>query len=122
VETRTRPEPPAPTDAARGLAAVRAAWDAGNAQAARQVLEDAKRLGGVLPVVGLSGGLRGILEFAHGMPERAHRHLVCEMAVVPQTRHAVQLGTVGVRAARSDGRSDLQREALQRVRAVDTDG
>ncbi|GGM25902.1 ATP-binding protein [Micromonospora yangpuensis] len=113
---------PEPADAARRLAAAaRAAWDAGHAGAARQLLQDAERLGGVLPVVRLSGGLRGILEFTHGMPERAHRYLLCDMAVVPRTRRAVELGTVAVRAAWSAGRSDLQREALRRVRAVDTD-
>ncbi|PZG20460.1 helix-turn-helix transcriptional regulator [Micromonospora craterilacus] len=114
---------PEPADAARRLAAAaRAAWHAGHAEAARQLLEDAERLGGVLPVVRLSGGLRGILEFAYGMPERAHHYLACDMAVVPETRRAVELGTVSVRAAWSAGRSDLQQEALQRVRAVDTDG
>ncbi|NYT95283.1 helix-turn-helix transcriptional regulator [Salinispora sp. H7-4] len=114
---------PEPADAARRLAAAaRAAWDAGRTGAARQLLEDAERLGGVLPIARLSGGLRGILEFAHGVPDRAHRYLVCDMAVVPRTRRAVELGTVAVRAAWSAGRSDLQREALRRVRAVDTDG
>ncbi|MEU6643491.1 AAA family ATPase [Saccharomonospora sp. NPDC046836] len=113
---------PTPAAAARRLAAAaRAAWDAGHAEAARQLLEDAERLGGVVPVVRLSGGLRGILEFAYGMPERAHRYLVCDMTVVPETRRAVELGTVAVRAAWSAGRSDLQQEALQQVRAVNTD-
>ncbi|MDG4798349.1 LuxR family transcriptional regulator [Micromonospora sp. WMMD1082] len=114
---------PEPADAARRLAAAaRAAWHAGHAEAARQLLDDAERLGGVPSVARLSGGLRGILEFAHGMPERAHRYLVCDMAVAPETRRALELGTVAVRAAWSAGRSDLQQEALQRVRAVDTDG
>ncbi|GIJ11850.1 AAA family ATPase [Micromonospora andamanensis] len=112
---------PAPADAARRLAAAaRAAWHAGNAEAARQLLDDAERLSGVLPVVRLSGGLRGILEFAHGMPERAHHYLTSDMAAVPEIRRAVELGTVAVRAAWSAGRSDLQQEALRRVRAVDT--
>jgi DNA-binding CsgD family transcriptional regulator len=114
---------PEPADAARRLsAAARAAWDAGNAEAARQLLDDAERLGGVVPVVRLSGGLRGILEFAYGMPERAHRYLVCDMAVVPETLRSAELGTVAVRAAWSAGRPDLQQEALQRVRAVNADG
>ncbi|MPY51082.1 helix-turn-helix transcriptional regulator [Streptomyces acidicola] len=113
---------PEPAAAARRLAAAaRAAWDAGDAEAARQLLDDAERLGGELLVARLSGGLRGILEFAHGMPERAHRYLVCDMAVVPGARGAVELGTVAVRAAWSAGRPDLQQEALQRLLAVDTD-
>jgi DNA-binding CsgD family transcriptional regulator len=114
---------PTPAAAARRLAAAaRAAWAAGNAEAARQLLEDAERLCGELPVARMSGGLRGILEFAYGMPERAHHYLVCDMAVVPETRRAAELGTVAVRAAWSAGRPDLQREALQQVRAVDTGG
>jgi DNA-binding CsgD family transcriptional regulator len=88
---------------------------------ARQLLEDAERLCGGPAVARMSGGLRGILEFAYGMPERAHRYLVCDMAMVPETRRAVELGTVAVRAAWSAGRPDLQQEALQQVRAVDTD-
>jgi DNA-binding CsgD family transcriptional regulator/tetratricopeptide (TPR) repeat protein len=114
---------PTPAAAARRLAAAaRAAWDAGDAEAARRLLADAERLGGVDPVVRLSGGLRGILEFAHGVPERAHSYLVRDMTVVPETSRAVELGTVAVRAAWSAGRSDLQQEALRRVRAVNTSG
>lgn len=114
---------PEPADAARRLAAAaRAAWHAGHAEMARQLLDDAERLGGVLPVVRLSGGLRGILEFAYGMPERAHHYLAGDLAVVAETRRAVELGTVGVRAAWSAGRSDLQQDALRRLRALDTDG
>ncbi|MFF5260044.1 LuxR C-terminal-related transcriptional regulator [Actinomadura viridis] len=114
---------PTPAAAGRRLAAAaRAAWDAGQAETARQLLEDAERLCGELPVARLSGGLRGILEFASGMPERAHRYLVCDMAVVAETRRAVELGTVAVRAAWSAGRPDLQQEALQQVRGVDADG
>ncbi|MEV6032853.1 AAA family ATPase [Nonomuraea sp. NPDC052116] len=114
---------PTPAAAAPRLAAAaRAAWDAGRAETARQLLEDAERLCGELPVARLSGGLRGILEFANGMPERAHRYLVCDMAVVPEAHRAVELGTVAVRAAWSAGRPDLQQEALQQVRAVNTDG
>ncbi|MFF0717236.1 AAA family ATPase [Micromonospora sp. NPDC003816] len=114
---------PEPGDAARRLAAAaRAAWHAGQADTARQVLEEAERLGGVQPVVRLSGGLRGILEFAYGMPERAHHYLAGDMAVVTEARRAVELGTVAVRAAWTAGRSDLQQESLHRLRAVDTDG
>ncbi|GAA3972840.1 LuxR family transcriptional regulator [Actinomadura viridis] len=114
---------PTPAAAGRRLAAAaRAAWDAGRAETARQLLEDAERLCGELPVARLSGGLRGILEFANGRPERAHRYLVCDMAVVPEPRRAVELGTVAVRAAWSAGRPDLQQEALQQVRAVDAGG
>lgn len=114
------PEPPA---AGRRLAAAaRAAWDAGQAEAARQLLDDAERLCGELPAARMSGGLRGILEFAHGVPERAHRYLVCDMTAVPEIWRAVELGSVALRAAWSAARSDLQKEALQQVRAADTDG
>ena len=114
---------PAPETAARRLAAAaRAAWDAGQAEAARRLLEDAERRCDERAVARMSGGLRGILEFAYGMPERAHRYLVCDTTVVPETRRALELGTVAVRAAWSAGRTDLQEEALQQVRGVPTDG
>ncbi|MDI5982813.1 hypothetical protein, partial [Amycolatopsis magusensis] len=87
--------------------AARAAWDSGDAEAARQLLEEAERCDGVESVARLSGGLRGILEFAYGMPERAQHYLVSDLAVVPEARRAVELGTVAVRAAWSAGRPDL---------------
>ncbi|MEJ2863707.1 LuxR family transcriptional regulator [Actinomycetospora flava] len=113
---------PAPADAARRLAAAaRAAWDAGHAETARRLLDDAERRGGEEPVARRSGGLRGILEFADGSPERAHHYLARDMGVVDGARGAVELGTVAVRAAWSAGRSDLQREALRRLLAVDVE-
>ncbi len=114
---------PEPADAARRLAtAARAAWDAGDAGQARRLLDDAERLGGVEPVVRCSGGLRGILEFTVGLPERAHHYLVADTGVVPGTRTALELGTVAVRAAWSAGRPDLQQDALRRLLALDTGG
>jgi DNA-binding CsgD family transcriptional regulator len=113
---------PQPAAAARRLAAAaRAAWEAGDAGAARRLLEDAESLGSAQVVTRLSGGLRGILEFATGLPERAHRYLVCDMEEVAETRRALELGTVAVRAAWSAGRDDLQQEALEQVRAVNAD-
>ncbi|GAA2125704.1 hypothetical protein GCM10009802_31240 [Streptomyces synnematoformans] len=103
-------------------AAARAAWGAGAAAAALLRPVDAEWLRGELPVARLGGGLRGILEFACGIPERAHHYLVRDMAVVSEPRRAVELGTVAVRAAWSAGRPDLQREALRQVRAVHPDG
>ncbi|MCO5571888.1 hypothetical protein L7F22_025636 [Adiantum nelumboides] len=112
-----------PADAARRLAvAARAAWDAGDAEGARRLLDDAERLGGVEPVVRCSGGLRGILEFTVGLPERAHHYLVGDMAVVDGTRTAMELGTVAARAAWSAGRPDLQQAALARLLALDPGG
>ncbi|MEQ3551130.1 AAA family ATPase [Pseudonocardia nematodicida] len=111
---------PVPSDAARRLAAAaRAAWDAGRAQEARQLLDDAERRDDEAAVARWSGGLRGILEFVHGRPERAQRYLVCDMAAVPDARGAVELGAVAVRAAWSAGRPDLQQEALRRLLDVD---
>ncbi|AGZ44045.1 helix-turn-helix transcriptional regulator [Actinoplanes friuliensis] len=114
---------PTSADAGRRLAAAaRAAWDGGRAGAARQLLDEAEGLCGERAVVRLSGGLRGLLEFADGIPERAHRYLVYDMAEVPDAVRAIELGTVAVRAAWSAGRPDLQQEALEQVRAVRTDG
>ncbi|MGM0719293.1 MAG: AAA family ATPase [Actinomycetota bacterium] len=114
---------PDPVDAARRLAlAARAAWDAGDAEGARRLLDDAERLGGVEPVVRCSGGLRGILEFTVGLSERAHHYLVGDMAVVDGTRTAMELGTVAARAAWSAGRPDLQQTALARLLALDPAG
>lgn len=114
---------PDPADAARRLAvAARAAWGAGDAEGARRLLDDAERRGGAEPVVRCSGGLRGILEFTTGLPERAHHYLVGDMAVVAGTRTAMELGTVAARAAWSAGRPDLQQAALQRLLALDPGG
>ncbi|MBN9734980.1 MULTISPECIES: LuxR family transcriptional regulator [unclassified Pseudonocardia] len=114
---------PEPADAARRLAAAaRAAWDAGQAGAARRLLDDAELLDGVDPVVRRSGGLRGILEFAYGRPERAHHYLARDMTVVPGTRGAVELGSMAVRAAWSAGRPELQQEALRRLLDLDAGG
>ncbi|MEJ2871494.1 AAA family ATPase [Actinomycetospora sp. OC33-EN08] len=114
---------PDPADAARRLAAAaRAAWDAGHVETARQLLDDAGRRGGDDPVVRISGGLRGILEFADGRPERAHHYLAQDAAAAPDPRVAVELGAVAVRAAWSAGRTDLQHEALRRLLDLDAGG
>ncbi|BBG03786.1 MULTISPECIES: helix-turn-helix transcriptional regulator [Pseudonocardia] len=111
-----------PAEAARRLAAAaRAAWDAGQAEAARQLLDDAERLESGTDVARASSGLRGILEFTTGIPERAHQYLTRDMSVAPRTRDVVQLGSVAVRAAWSAGRTDLQQETLQRLLAVEAD-
>ncbi|MEQ3553654.1 LuxR family transcriptional regulator [Pseudonocardia nematodicida] len=111
---------PAPADAVRRLAAgARAAWDAGHASAAGQLLDDAERLGGEVIVARHSGGLRGILESAHGVPERAHHYLTRDMTAVDGARCALELGTTAVHAAWSAGRTDLRQQALRRLREVD---
>ncbi|WP_116950642.1 ATP-binding protein [Jiangella endophytica] len=113
---------PEPADAARRLAAAaRAAWDGGNAAAAQRLLADAESLVGVEPVVRLSGGLRGILEFSHGVVDRAHHYLAGDTALVAGGRAAVELGAVAVRAAWSAGRIELQQEALDRLFALRAD-
>ncbi|GLY14957.1 LuxR family transcriptional regulator [Kineosporia sp. NBRC 101677] len=113
---------PQPDAAGRRLAAAaRAAWQGGDAELARELLEEAEGLSGEIAVVRTSGGLRGILEFASGRPERAHRYLVGDMSEVAETTRAVQLGTVAVRAAWSAGRPDLQQEALEQVRGLPLD-
>ena len=113
---------PEPADAARRLAmAARASWGAGNAGAAQRLLAHAERLVGEEPVVRLSAGLRGILEFSHGVVDRAHRYLISDMAVVDGSRAAVELGAVAVRAAWSAGRTDLQQDALNRLLSLRAD-
>ncbi|OZM84224.1 LuxR family transcriptional regulator [Pseudonocardia sp. MH-G8] len=110
-------------DAARRLAAAaRAAWTVGYSAAARQLLDDAEHLVGERHVARLSHGLRGFLEFAHGVPERAHHYLTSDMAVVEDPREAMEMGSMAVRSAWSAGRDDLQQEALERLSAVDTRG
>ncbi|BBG02672.1 ATP-binding protein [Pseudonocardia autotrophica] len=111
---------PAPADAARRLAAAaRATWDAGDADTARRLLDDAARLESETDIARASHGLRGILEFTTGIPERAHHYLVRDMDAVSGPRSTVGLGAVAVRAAWSAGRTDLQHEALRRLLAVD---
>uniref|UniRef100_UPI0024BA9412 AAA family ATPase n=1 Tax=Mycolicibacterium poriferae TaxID=39694 RepID=UPI0024BA9412 len=113
---------PEPADAARRLAmAARASWGAGNAGAAQRLLTDAERLVGEEPVVRLSSGLRGILEFSHGVVDRAHHYLIGDLAVVDGGRAAVELGAVAVRAAWSAGRTDLQQHALNRLLSLRAD-
>ncbi|GAA3228083.1 LuxR family transcriptional regulator [Pseudonocardia petroleophila] len=111
---------PSAPDAARRLAAAAgAAWHAGHADVARRLLDDAGRLESGTDIARASRGLRGILEFTTGIPERAHRYLVHDMDAVSGARSTVRLGSVAVRAAWSAGRSDLQLESLQRLLAVD---
>lgn len=112
--------PDADAAARRLAAAARAAWEAGHAESARELLDHAEHLADETSVARSSGGLRGILEFATGVPERAHHYLARDMAVVPSTRGVIRLGSVAVRAAWSAGRADLQQEALRRLSAVDT--
>ncbi|MFF9044369.1 hypothetical protein [Streptomyces parvulus] len=59
-----------------------------------------------------SQGLRGIMEFARGMPEMAHHFLITDMKRVPEPGTALELGTPAMRAAWSVGRGDLRVRAL----------
>ncbi|MEV1295323.1 AAA family ATPase [Pseudonocardia sp. NPDC049635] len=110
---------PAPAAAARRLAgAARAAWEAGDAGTARQLLDDAEHLESETDIARASHGLRGVLEFTTGIPERAHHVLIRDMGVVSGARSTVRLGAVAVRAAWSAGRTDLQHKALRQLLAV----
>ncbi|MCX4908973.1 AAA family ATPase [Streptomyces sp. NBC_00878] len=107
---------PAVADAARRLArGALAAWEAGEVDVARELLLRAERLTCESTVTELSGGLRGLIEFAHGDQEQAYRYLARDMRVVSDPRKAIELGSMAVRAGWSAGRPDLQAEALRQL-------
>ncbi|QFU88294.1 AAA family ATPase [Amycolatopsis sp. YIM 10] len=113
----------APLDASQRLAeAARASWDSGWATTAERLLDDAERLAPGPHIAGRSQGLRGVLEFARGVPELAHHYLTTDLAGVSDPRTAVELGTMAVHAAWSAGRADLQAGTLELLRELDIDG
>lgn len=114
---------PAPTDASRRLAgAARAAWDAGSADTAERLLDDAERLApGAHPARG-GRGLRGVLEFARGRPDLAHHYLAADLARAEDPATARELGATALRAAWSAGRGDLRAGTLQRLLAPGSGG
>ncbi|CAM5464609.1 hypothetical protein STENM327S_00583 [Streptomyces tendae] len=113
----------APIDASQRLAeAARASWDAGWAATAERLLDDADRLAPGAHVARRSRGLRGIMEFARGMPEMAHHFLITDMKRVPEPGTALELGTLAMRAAWSVGRGDLRDRALELLLEEDVAG
>nr|WP_324289401.1 AAA family ATPase [Streptomyces sp. H34-S4] len=107
---------PVPADAARRLAlGALAAWGDGQVGTARELLDRAERLSDGETVARESEGLRGILEFAHGDQEQAHRLLLQATRWVAEPEMAVQLACLAVRAGWSAGSAVRQAEALHRL-------
>ena len=107
---------PAQLDASQRLAdAARASWDAGSVVCAEHLLGDAHRLAPGPHIVRRSHGLRGVLEFARGTPERAHHYLIADMAGVSDPPTTLDLGTMAMRAGWLAGREDLQTSARARL-------
>ncbi|UUU26975.1 ATP-binding protein [Streptomyces sp. DSM 40750] len=107
---------PSTDDAARRLAhGARAAWEAGQVDVARGMLERAEGFSSASTVADLSEGLRGLIEFAHGDLETACRQLTRDMGRVADPGQALKLGSMALRAAWAASHGALQREALQRL-------
>ncbi|MFJ2740635.1 AAA family ATPase [Streptomyces sp. NPDC087440] len=107
---------PDTSDAARRLAlAARAAWECGQVARAQDLLDRASRLVPEPRVAEDSGGLRGVIEFAHGDQERAHRLLLRHTHAVTDRAQAVELACLAVRAGWSGGSPGRQASALCRV-------
>ncbi|MEV8350221.1 LuxR family transcriptional regulator [Streptomyces niveus] len=113
----------APVDASQRLAeAARASWDAGWAATAERLLDDAERLAPGAHIARRSRGLRGIIEFARGMPEVAHHYLTTDMKRVSDPGTVLELGTLAMHAAWSVGRGDLRDRALELLLERDVEG
>ncbi|WP_329078401.1 ATP-binding protein [Streptomyces niveus] len=113
----------APIDASQRLAeAARASWDAGAGATAERLLDDAERLAPGAHVARRSRGLRGIMEFARGMPEMAHHFLITDMKRVSEPGTALELGTLAMCAAWSVGRGDLRDRALELLLEDEVEG
>ncbi|ULR48437.1 ATP-binding protein [Streptomyces deccanensis] len=107
---------PAAGDAARRLSCgARAAWEAGQVDVARGMLERAEGLSSEAVVGEFSEGLRGLIEFAHGDLAVACRRLIQDMERVADAGQAFTLGSMALRAAWVAGHDELQREALERL-------
>lgn len=107
---------PVAADAARRLArAAQASWETGEVDVARELLLRAEQLADESMVVELSGGLRGLIEFAHGGQEKAYHYLTRDMRLVSDPAKVLELGSMAVRSAWSAGRPQLQAEALRQV-------
>ncbi|MFI6642529.1 AAA family ATPase [Streptomyces sp. NPDC050504] len=113
---------PASADAARRYAlGALATWGDGQVGAARELLDRAGRLSDTESVVRESEGLRGIIEFAHGDQEQAHRLLLNATRSVADPRKAVHLACLAVRAGWSGGSAERQAEALRRLEELADD-
>ncbi|MDX2394072.1 AAA family ATPase [Streptomyces sp. DK15] len=114
---------PVPADAARRLAlGALAAWGDGQVATARELLDRADRLAEGDAVVRASEGLRGVIEFAHGDQERAHRLLLHATHAVAEPEQAVRLACLAVRAGWSGGSAERQAEALRRLEELGGEG
>ncbi|ONK09590.1 LuxR family transcriptional regulator [Streptomyces sp. MP131-18] len=111
-----------PIGASQRLAeAARASWDAGCAATAARLLDEAERLAPGAHVARHSRGLRGVLEFARGMPELAHHYLTTDMHRVSGPDTALELATMAMRADWSMGRGDLRAGSLELFLARDAE-
>jgi DNA-binding CsgD family transcriptional regulator len=107
---------PSTDDAARRLAhGAKAAWEAGQADMARDMLARAERISSEAKVADLSEGLRGLIEFTHGHLEIACRRLARDMERVADPGQAFTLGSMALWAAWAAGHGELQRETLHRL-------
>ncbi|MGP4052774.1 AAA family ATPase [Streptomyces sp. 2A115] len=107
---------PSTDDATRRLAhGAKAAWQAGQADMARDMLARAERISSEAKVADLSEGLRGLIEFTHGHLEIACRRLARDMERVADTGQAFTLGSMALWAAWAAGHGELQRETLHRL-------
>ncbi|WP_328778923.1 AAA family ATPase [Streptomyces canus] len=107
---------PSTGDAARRLAlGAKAAWEAGQADVALDMLARAERISSEVEVADLSEGLRGLIEFTHGDLETACCRLTRDMERVADPGQAFKLGSIALWAAWAVGNGALQRDALQRL-------
>ncbi|MEV1045765.1 AAA family ATPase [Streptomyces sp. NPDC049916] len=97
----------------RRAAAARAAWDSGWATTAQRLLDDAEQRAPGADTASYSRGLRGVVEFARGTPEQAHRYLTADMGRVPDPATSERLGTLAAHAAWCAGRADLAAGELE---------
>ncbi|WP_410603205.1 AAA family ATPase [Amycolatopsis sp. lyj-90] len=114
---------PAPSEAARRFAlGAQSACEAGQVSTALDLLDRADELASEEAVAAASGGLRGLIEFANGDQEHAHRLLLRDTYAVTDPGTAVELACVAVRAGWSAGSPQRQAEALHRLEKLAVDG
>nr|WP_246481227.1 helix-turn-helix transcriptional regulator [Amycolatopsis umgeniensis] len=114
---------PVPSEAARRFAlGAESACEAGQVSTALDLLDRADELASEEAVAAASGGLRGLIEFANGDQEHAHRLLLRDTYAVTDPGTAVELACVAVRAGWSAGSPERQAEALHRLEKLAVDG
>ncbi len=89
---------------------------------ALDLLDRADELASEEAVAAASGGLRGLIEFANGDQEHAHRLLLRDTYAVTDPGTAAELACVAVRAGWSAGSPERQAEALHRLEKLAVDG